>query len=112
MAPWAGAAPGRFLTPRPRGGSIRTDPSPTGEGGMAPRRRLVADRPAWLPLCLGVALAALAAPRGATAAGPPPGKPPARPGPGRPDEPRAKALSLARSAEFLDAVTLAWIRRH
>jgi squalene-hopene/tetraprenyl-beta-curcumene cyclase len=45
--------------------------------------------------------------RGQTPAG---GKPPAKPAANRSDEPLAKALSLARSGEFLDAVTLAWLR--
>jgi squalene-hopene/tetraprenyl-beta-curcumene cyclase len=36
--------------------------------------------------------------------------PPPKPAPNRPNEPLAAALSLARSAEFLDGVTLAWLR--
>jgi squalene-hopene/tetraprenyl-beta-curcumene cyclase len=40
----------------------------------------------------------------------PQGKPPAKPAENRADEPRAKVLSLARSAEFLDGVTLTWIK--
>src|SRR5262249_49771363 len=37
--------------------------------------------------------------------------PPGKPTPNKPDEPRAKALSLERSAEFLDGVTLAWLKQ-
>jgi squalene-hopene/tetraprenyl-beta-curcumene cyclase len=52
----------------------------------------------------------LALPSGAsTGQTPAGGKPPAKPAASRADEPLAKALSLARSAEFLDAVTLAWL---
>jgi squalene-hopene/tetraprenyl-beta-curcumene cyclase len=35
---------------------------------------------------------------------------PRKPAPNTPDEPPAGALSLAKSAEFLDGVTLAWLR--
>jgi squalene-hopene/tetraprenyl-beta-curcumene cyclase len=35
---------------------------------------------------------------------------PPRPAPARPDEPVAQAFSLDRGAEFLDAVTLSWVR--
>jgi squalene-hopene/tetraprenyl-beta-curcumene cyclase len=37
------------------------------------------------------------------------GTPPAKPFANKPDEPMAKELSLARGAEYLDAVTLGWI---
>jgi squalene-hopene/tetraprenyl-beta-curcumene cyclase len=37
-------------------------------------------------------------------------KPPPKPAANTPDEPPAPALSLDRSAEFLDGVTLAWLR--
>jgi squalene-hopene/tetraprenyl-beta-curcumene cyclase len=37
-------------------------------------------------------------------------KPPAKPTANKPDEPLAKALSLDRSAEFLDSVTVSWLR--
>jgi squalene-hopene/tetraprenyl-beta-curcumene cyclase len=48
---------------------------------------------------------------GATAGEPAPKvKPAGPPAASRPDEPRAEALSLTRSAAFLDAVTLAWLR--
>jgi squalene-hopene/tetraprenyl-beta-curcumene cyclase len=64
-----------------------------------------------LSLRLSAALALLAAPLGAAADEPPPeGKPPPKPAASKPDEPRAKELSLARSAEFLDGVTLAWLK--
>jgi squalene-hopene/tetraprenyl-beta-curcumene cyclase len=36
-------------------------------------------------------------------------EPPRRPGPARADEPLADTLSLAKSAEFLDGLTLAWL---
>jgi squalene-hopene/tetraprenyl-beta-curcumene cyclase len=62
-------------------------------------------------LCLGAVLTLLAVPWGAAADEPPPGKPAARPWASRPDEPRAEALSLARSAAFLDGATLAWIEK-
>jgi squalene-hopene/tetraprenyl-beta-curcumene cyclase len=49
---------------------------------------------------------------GLAANGPAPAdKPTPRPAANRADEPRAKVLSLARSAAFLDGVTLAWIRQ-
>jgi squalene-hopene/tetraprenyl-beta-curcumene cyclase len=66
----------------------------------------MASRPVWFVLlCL-----LLAGPWGVTAGEPvPKGKRPPRPAPSRPDEPRARALSLAKSAEFLDGVTLAWL---
>jgi squalene-hopene/tetraprenyl-beta-curcumene cyclase len=37
-------------------------------------------------------------------------EPPPKPAAATPDEPRARELSLVRSGEFLDAVTLAWIK--
>jgi len=37
-------------------------------------------------------------------------EPPAKPTPNKASEPKADALSLAKSAEFLDGVTLAWIK--
>jgi squalene-hopene/tetraprenyl-beta-curcumene cyclase len=58
---------------------------------------------------LHAAFALLIVPLGVTAAEPPPRKPSAILA-SKPDEPRAKALSLARSAEFLDAVTRTWIK--
>jgi squalene-hopene/tetraprenyl-beta-curcumene cyclase len=53
----------------------------------------------------------LTGPPGATG-GPPPAdsKEPPKPTANAPDEPLAGALSLDRSAEFLDGVTLAWLR--
>jgi squalene-hopene/tetraprenyl-beta-curcumene cyclase len=62
-------------------------------------------------LHLGAALALLAVPPGTIASEPAQGKPPPKPWASRPDEPRAKAPSLAKSAEFLDGVTLAWIAK-
>src|SRR5262245_11765629 len=57
-----------------------------------------------------LALALLAAPAGVTAGEPPPeGKPPPKPEASTPGEPLAAELSLAKSAEFLDGETLAWI---
>jgi squalene-hopene/tetraprenyl-beta-curcumene cyclase len=79
-------------------------------------RKATTCRPGWLAVScltrgLGAALVLLAVPPGAGAGEPPPGaRPPAKPAASRPDEPRAEGLSLARSAEFLDGVTLAWIR--
>jgi squalene-hopene/tetraprenyl-beta-curcumene cyclase len=62
-------------------------------------------------LRLGVAFALLAVSSGVTAGEPaPPGKSPPKPAASTPDEPLAAALSLSRSAEFLDGVTLAWIK--
>lgn len=79
-------------------------------------RHLPANRPirsigSWLFFCLGAALELLAVPR-TTFAGPPrpETKRPRKPAPATPDEPLAGALSLSRSAEYLDAVTLAWLR--
>jgi squalene-hopene/tetraprenyl-beta-curcumene cyclase len=63
------------------------------------------------PVCLGAALALLAVPRGAILGEPPQGKPPAKPWASRPDEPRAKELSLANSAAFLDGATRAWLKQ-
>jgi squalene-hopene/tetraprenyl-beta-curcumene cyclase len=70
------------------------------------------NRPAgqsvWLILpCLLLALA----PGASRGQEPSKGDPPAKPAANSPDEPPAKELSLARSAEFLDATTLAWIRQ-
>jgi squalene-hopene/tetraprenyl-beta-curcumene cyclase len=58
------------------------------------------------PRALVAALALLALPLGAVAGKPPP------PAASKPDEPRAETLSLARSGDFLDGVTLAWIKQH
>jgi squalene-hopene/tetraprenyl-beta-curcumene cyclase len=80
------------------------------------QRRRTANRPiwflhAWLPFCLGLTLALPAVPSGAFALEAGPDKnAPRKPAPNRPDEPLAGALSLARSAEFLDGVTSAWLR--
>ncbi len=80
------------------------------------RQNPAADRPmrllrSRLPLHSGAALALLALPLAVTAGEPPPGgKPPPRPAANTPKEPLAPALSLAKSAEFLDAVTLAWLK--
>jgi squalene-hopene/tetraprenyl-beta-curcumene cyclase len=74
-------------------------------------RNPAADRPARFPLHSGAALVLLALPLAVTAGEPPPGgKPPPRPAASTPKEPLAPALSLAKSAEFLDAVTLAWLK--
>jgi squalene-hopene/tetraprenyl-beta-curcumene cyclase len=73
------------------------------------RPRRTANGPArfvclcW-PVCLGAAVALPAVPSAANAEQP-------RPAPATPGEPRAGALSLARGAEFLDGVTLAWLRQ-
>src|SRR5437762_3503228 len=40
------------------------------------------------------------------------GEPPPKPAANTPDEPLAPALSLDRSADFLDGVTLAWLREN
>jgi squalene-hopene/tetraprenyl-beta-curcumene cyclase len=76
----------------------------------------MANKPIWfvlshlLPLW-SAALALLAVSAGATAGEPRlEDKPPPKPAANTPDEPLAGALSLARSAEFLDGVTLAWIK--
>jgi squalene-hopene/tetraprenyl-beta-curcumene cyclase len=59
----------------------------------------------------GAAVVLLALPPAAVAGEPPSGgKPPARPAVSSPKEPLASALSLPRSAELLDAVTLAWLK--
>jgi squalene-hopene/tetraprenyl-beta-curcumene cyclase len=55
-------------------------------------------------------LLAVASGVSATGGPAPKGKPLPKPAPSRADEPRAKVLSLARSAEFLDGATLTWIR--
>jgi squalene-hopene/tetraprenyl-beta-curcumene cyclase len=79
-------------------------------------RRVTTSRPvrfllAYLPLYLSATLTLLAVPSGVTAGdAPAKEKPPPQPAASRPDEPLAGALSLARSAEFLDGVTLAWIK--
>jgi squalene-hopene/tetraprenyl-beta-curcumene cyclase len=83
---------------------------------MDPRRKLAANRPvgfvlSYLPWRLGSALVLLAMASQVTAGEPAPqGKPPSKPAASKTDEPRAKVLSLAQSAEFLDAVTLTWIK--
>jgi squalene-hopene/tetraprenyl-beta-curcumene cyclase len=65
----------------------------------------------YLPLRPSAALALLALASGLTAAGSPPEKTiPAKRAASTPDEPLAARLSLSRSAEFLDGVTLAWIK--
>jgi squalene-hopene/tetraprenyl-beta-curcumene cyclase len=80
------------------------------------RRVLATTRLFWfvlsdLPLRLGIVLALLALAAGISADEPAPeGKPPPKPAASTPDEPLAGTLSLARSAEFLDGVTLAWIK--
>src|SRR5262249_12453927 len=83
---------------------------------MRPWRKPLVLRPAWLvrswlPAPLMAVLALLAVPW-ATALGqaPPGDKPPPRPAPNRPNEPKAEVLSLVRTAEFLDGVTLAWLK--
>ena len=84
---------------------------------MHPRRVLTANKPVWFTLShaslrLGSALVLLALASGVTAGEPATkGKPSPTPAANRADEPRAKALSLARSAEFLDTVTLSWIKK-
>jgi squalene-hopene/tetraprenyl-beta-curcumene cyclase len=86
------------------------------EGVMDVRRKLSANAPVWfvrayLPLGLSVALALVALSSRVTAGEPTPkDKPPPKLTANRPDEPRAEALSLARSAAFLDDVTLTWLR--
>src|SRR5262245_15717212 len=76
---------------------------------MELRRKRGAGRRAWLvPSCL----ALLVVPPFLCADEPVKGKPPPRPAASRPYEPLADALSLAKSAEFLDAVTLGWIKRN
>jgi squalene-hopene/tetraprenyl-beta-curcumene cyclase len=65
--------------------------------------------PPGTPLRALLACALLASPLGAGRAETP-GKTSPRPARASPDEPRARALSLARSAEFLDAATRAWLR--
>lgn len=83
---------------------------------MNTQRKLTANRSLWfvlffLPLRLCSALVLLAVASGATAGEPAPqGKPPPKPAPSRANEPLAPVLSLARSAEYLDSVTLAWIK--
>jgi squalene-hopene/tetraprenyl-beta-curcumene cyclase len=42
---------------------------------------------------------------------PPPGKANPRPWASKPEEPQAKALSLAKCAEYLDRITVAWIEK-
>jgi squalene-hopene/tetraprenyl-beta-curcumene cyclase len=86
------------------------------EAVMNPGQQVTAPRPVWfllphLPLGLGAALTLLALAWGATAGAPAPGKPSAPPWASKPDEPRAKAVSLARSAELLDRATLAWLEK-
>jgi len=84
---------------------------------MDVRRRLTVNRPVWfalsplLPLGMSATLVLAAVSSGVTA-GEPTSKvqPPPKPAASRPDEPRAETLSLARSAAFLDGVTLAWLR--
>jgi squalene-hopene/tetraprenyl-beta-curcumene cyclase len=49
-------------------------------------------------------------PLGLVVAGGPAAAQPPRPAPARPDEPAAKAFSLDKGVEFLDAITLAWVR--
>jgi squalene-hopene/tetraprenyl-beta-curcumene cyclase len=51
-------------------------------------------------LCIGAMLLGASALLGADGKG--------RPGPNRPDEPKAKSVSLEKAAEFLDGVSLAW----
>jgi squalene-hopene/tetraprenyl-beta-curcumene cyclase len=55
-------------------------------------------------------LAITAADSGAADLTHPQAKQPRKPAPNRPDEPVARSLSLAKSAEFLDGVTLTWLR--
>jgi squalene-hopene/tetraprenyl-beta-curcumene cyclase len=83
---------------------------------MHPRRKPTANQQigfvlSSLPLLLASVLVLLAVASGVTAGEPAlEGKRPPKPAANRADEPRAEKLSLARSAEFLDAVTLAWIK--
>lgn len=64
-------------------------------------------------LCAGALLSAMAAPAASPAAAPPEGKPETLPKPAAnsPDEPLAASLSLAKAAEFLDGVAMAWMRQ-
>jgi squalene-hopene/tetraprenyl-beta-curcumene cyclase len=79
-------------------------------------QNLLATRPLWFRLFsfsfrLSAALTLLAMPPGAMAGEPPQEKPPAKPWATKAGEPRAEELSLAKSAELLDRVTLAWIEK-
>jgi squalene-hopene/tetraprenyl-beta-curcumene cyclase len=80
------------------------------------RQPLLAERPirffrSGLVWCLGTVLVLLAVPSGASADKPKPEKkaPPKLP-PANANEKLASKLSLAKSAAYLDAVTLAWLR--
>ncbi|HEV3257026.1 MAG TPA: hypothetical protein VG013_09120 [Gemmataceae bacterium] len=83
---------------------------------MNPRQEWTANQSnrflrSCLPFCLSAALALPAVPLGTYAGQPRPEKTLLRkPAPNTPDESLAGALSLTKSAEFLDGVTLAWLR--
>jgi squalene-hopene/tetraprenyl-beta-curcumene cyclase len=73
---------------------------------MSPQRNPASGKPALLLSAWALLAALPAAGEGAA----PPARLPPRPALSRPDEARAGALSLARSAEFLDAATLHWLK--
>jgi squalene-hopene/tetraprenyl-beta-curcumene cyclase len=84
---------------------------------MDVQRRLATNSPVWivlshfLPLGISATLALVAGSSELNAAEPTSKvQTPLKPAASRPDEPRAETLSLARSAAFLDGVTLAWLR--
>jgi squalene-hopene/tetraprenyl-beta-curcumene cyclase len=71
-----------------------------------PVDRLGGKLPGVLLLCVALAVPS----ETSRAQSPAPGKQPAKPAANSPDEPMAETMSLVKSAEFLDTVTLAWIR--
>jgi squalene-hopene/tetraprenyl-beta-curcumene cyclase len=80
------------------------------------RQQRIATKSLWfilscLPWRRSAALTLLAMSLGAMAGEPPQEKLPSKPWVSKPDEPRAEVLSLAKSAELLDSVTLAWIEK-